>query len=115
MSASIDTVNCLTLGANSVIEDAPILPAAGHLVELMAHMNACLDEPTHQTIGSFAETLQTLHAELALMAGQQLGDEVYDWDLILASAPEVDNTDQQVSSPFSAEQLAILTVSAVIV
>ena len=85
---------------------------SGHLSQLIAQMNACLADSASQTIGTFAQTLEAIHAELALMVDQPLGDEVYDWDAILADGAALEpdgSTGSDTIVPFTTAQLAMLT------
>jgi hypothetical protein len=72
---------------------------------LIQQLNACLTDPAGQTVGAYAETLQALHAELALAAGLPDESSSVDWDEILTAAlPHADD----LGDGLSAEQLARL-------
>jgi hypothetical protein len=115
MPAHYDSTLPIVSAGNLDGTAAPVAGDTGHLAQLMAQMSACLADPASQSIGTFAQTLQALHAELALMAGQPLGDEVYDWDAILAASEkqaqdaDTGSTGGEPVLPFTAEQLAMLT------
>ena len=83
----------------------------GLISQLLARFNAGLADPSAQTVGEFAQTLQAIQAELQMMAGH-FGMPVepqadVDWAGILAAADAI-TPDAQDLGEFTAEQLTAM-------
>lgn len=85
----------------------------GQIGTLLARFNAGLTNPAGQTVGDFAETIQSIQAELKMMARhfgmpiEPLATDV-DWAEILAAADAMADETNEISR-FTVEQLAALS------
>jgi hypothetical protein len=77
--------------------------------DLMQRLNACLGDPSSETVGSFAATIHALQAELALVAGIPDDRSFCDWDAILGSDDSERDAESHSLTALSAEQLAQLS------
>lgn len=96
--------------------EAAGLQPPGHIAALLARFNAGLADPSTQTVGDFAETIQAIQAELKMMAGQldmplEPPASDVDWAEILAAADAMADENQDIAG-FSDAQLAALSPAA---